>query len=510
MHGLKNIRIVSVCVIAATLALASPVLAQNHYPLEILNIKPVGPAPTGLDADNRIYRAYPGLPYNIRAAVVGGQYPYTFTLSNAPSDMTVNGRGEINWSNPTANAAPTLTIRDSRGAQITTTWSIAVSSTTFRFVDAVNGRNAANNGCSSTCGTGTVSNPWRTMKDVFLNSGANTITYFRRGTYNALDIGRGSIGTPWERVDWSEGGRSVIWLEYPGDAAVIDFGYTGGSEFGPLIRLSGDNIYVDGFETRNSHVIGFQIAPTAAFRGATFRRMYMHDHYGVADGANSSLIMTLSQPSESYGTVVQDSVFANSATCTLKFYSQTNLLLEDNLTRDSEAGPELKAAIRRFTVRGETYTNIAGIAIGGNMHGANGDLPSMNGEIAFNNVAANTTGWALDVNQDSQALQIYTYRNTFRGRIRVRNVDASDGPFTFNNNVILNSDPGDHIARVTVTTPSRIVVGSNLTGTLTDGIVDALGLLTPAYSQWIGIHGHQLDQDDDSAPAPPTNLRIVP
>src|SRR4029079_14725153 len=64
---------------------AVPARAQNHFPLELLNIKPVGSPPRGLSQNNRIFRAYPGVTYNIRAAVIGGNYPYSYTLSNPPS-----------------------------------------------------------------------------------------------------------------------------------------------------------------------------------------------------------------------------------------------------------------------------------------------------------------------------------------------------------------------------------------------------------------------------------------
>ena len=36
----------------------------------------------------------------------------------------------------------------------------------------------------------------------------------------------------------------------------------------------------------------------------------------------------------------------------------------------------------------------------------------------------------------------HIYRNTFVGRVSVRNTDTADGPFYFTNNVIVNSDAG--------------------------------------------------------------------
>ena len=45
---------------------------------------------------NRFYRAYPGLEYNVRMGVIGGDYPYVYSLITAPSGMTIDaGTGEI-------------------------------------------------------------------------------------------------------------------------------------------------------------------------------------------------------------------------------------------------------------------------------------------------------------------------------------------------------------------------------------------------------------------------------
>ena len=82
--GGQKIRLVLGCALAI-MSLAQPSFAAN-YPLELTNIGP------SLASNNRIYRAYPGLEYNIRAAVIGGDYPYSFTLSNAPAGMTINAQ----------------------------------------------------------------------------------------------------------------------------------------------------------------------------------------------------------------------------------------------------------------------------------------------------------------------------------------------------------------------------------------------------------------------------------
>ncbi len=452
-----------------------------RYPLELVNIKPVGGHPNGLDSTNRIFRAYPGLDYNIRAAVTGGAFPYTFTLTNAPQGMTVSADGTIAWPNPQANASPTLTVRDRAGTQVSSTWPITVSPNGFRFVDAVAGRNAANNGCAANCGTGTQTNPWRTIKDAFHNTPNREIVYYRTGVYSILDIPSVGVGGDWQHVEFNGTQRSDMWLEYPGDAAVIDFGYQAGSQWGPFIRLAGVNSYIDGFETTRSHIMAFQVAPVSGQRAVTFRRNVMRNHGPGQDGSNAAFIMTMSNyPSVAYGLVIQDNQFINAATCTLKLYSQEKTVIENNLHEKVAAGPELKSDVRRFTVRGDTYLNVAGTAIGGNMHNSAGGVT--NGEILFNHVQATV---AIRLNQDGLAGPIFVDRNTFRGFLEVDNVGSSNGPFAFTTNVIVNthrtSAPRPFFDYFSVTAPQRITSTNDLTGLPSAGLLDANGLLQGSF-----------------------------
>lgn len=95
--------------------------------------------------------------------------------------------------------------------------------------------------------------------------------------------------------------------------------------------------------------------------------------------------------------------------------------------------------------------------------------------------------FAQDLNQDGLALQIFVYRNTFQGRVRVRNADSENGPFYLSNNVIVNDDrgtpAGSHIYFENVRDPSRIKVTNNLVGTPADGPVNPDGTLTPAHAK---------------------------
>lgn len=526
--------------VAAVLLLVGSVLpakAQTtsppFLPLEITNIGPIGVR--GLDGNNRIFRAYPGLVYNIRVAAIGGVYPFTYTLANAPSGMTIDANtGEINWPNPQTSAADIrVTVQDRIGAIDTETWSINVTTNGFRFVDAVNGRLAANNGCASSCGTGSFTNPWRTLGDLALNDDPTIITYFKSGTYLVTDISsmfKEGVGSVWERYTFNEDPRSqfagsVIWIAYPGQNPIIDFGYRAATGApGALLRHMGHSVYMDGFETINNRIIGFQWGPDANYRGGTYRKLRMHAGGPGGDGSNASFIMTLTTtPVTSYGMVVQNSAFydvniaAVDDMVALKFYSQSKLLVEDTTQYNMWKATELKADVEFYTVRHNTFFNLRATAIGGNMHGcvrcaADGsDIARTGGEISFNN--ARSADMALDLNQDGMAVRTYVHRNTLVGRVMVRNTDSADGPFYLSRNVIVSSDAGtpagSHIYQYNVTDPSRIVLSENLVGYPSDNIVDASGFLTAGFSQWVGTRGFQTTTSTGAAPAAPTNLRIV-
>lgn len=470
-------------------ALTTPAAAAN-YPLEITNIKPVGT--DGMTANNRIFRAYPGIEYNIRAAVIGGAFPYTYSLRNAPAGMTIHqSTGEINWPNPQANSTPTIEVRDAEGTLASRTWTITVTTTGFRFIDAVNGRNALGNGCTSNCGTGTLANPWRTISDFYEGSRdrstyAGEFIYFREGTYSVAGIPRGSIGSAWERVEFPMETKPVVWMAYPGETPIIDFGYRAGVDNGALIRFSDSNVYVDGLETMNARIIGFQLM--SGGRHNTFRRLRMHDHGPSYDGSNGSHIMMTTDPTPSNYTVIQNCEMYQPVQPTelgIKVYAQNKMLIEDNTFHGIGAGIELKYDARQYTVRKNTFYNIGSIAIGGNMHAT-----TTHGEIAFNNVRS--AALALDLNQDSMAGLTHVYRNTFQGTVRVRSVDSGDGPFDIRHNVIINNDGGSRVVFMDVSDTSRINIVDNLTGSPSSGIVDTLGNLTANYSQYVGTRGHQV------------------
>lgn len=519
-HMGRAIRIYLAAVLLLVGGFAGPARAAN-YSLELVSPRAVGTAPgsgsASITSTNRIYKAYPGIEYNIRAVVVGGAYPYRFALSDAPAGMSIEERtGLIVWTNPQSDASPTITVTDSEGARMSSSWDIAVTPDGFKFVDAVRGNRHP-------AGTGTISNPWRTISDIMASPAASAgdIVYFQSGTYDVLDLPRESAGSPWERVEISASESPVAWIAYPGASPVLDFGFDPGSESGVLIRFTGSNVYVDGFETRNSRIIGFQLGSGPPSHYRVMRRLRMRDHNAInanLDGTNASFIMTTSSYSDpdaggGPGTwaqylAIQDCEFFNAARdMALKSYSQSKMLFEDNVLHHMSYGAEIKADMSRFTYRHNIHYEIERRAIGGNLASA-----TTHGEILFNLVNAPASEFGLDLNQNSETKRVDVYRNTFVSRVRVRNTDGADGPFNFYNNVIVNNDSGtpsgSHIYHENVSDASRITRASNLAGYARDNIVDSSGNLAGSYQQYVGSRGFQISGVTMSPPSPPTDLTV--
>jgi hypothetical protein len=227
-----------------------------------------------------------------------------------------------------------------------------------------------------------------------------------------------------------------------------------------------------------------------------FRRLSIHDIAEGIDGANSAGIMTLAnQAGPPWYSAFQDNDFHHNAPGGIKQYSQRKLLWEDCRFRDSGVGPDLKADVSRFEVRGCAFYNNRGAFAGlfGNMHPARGG--QVTGEVRFNRMLCGDSPavLAMDVNQDGLAGAIHLYRNTFVGAVRVRNTDQADGPFYFSRNVIVNSNAGkDRITLEQVSDATRVRYADNLTGTPGDRIVDGEGNLTEAHKSHRGSRGHEV------------------
>jgi hypothetical protein len=522
--------------LAGALMAPATVHAAN-YPLELAMPRAANTSPaSGMPAispNHRIFWAYPGLEYNIRPVVVGGLYPYTFSISNAPAGMTIDARtGLIRWPSPPSSGSvtPTITVRDSENTTVSSPWTITVDASRFIFLDSVNGRefDAANPG------TGTISNPFRRIRDLYsgsvyasktISTHVNKIAYFRTGTYfidGYIEDANPSGGYA-GRMAVLDTAKPVAWIAYPGETATIDGQCTGVSpqigtrpcNYGVHIAMygNGNNTYIDALRFRNMSVHAFRTAGTGNYQ--VFRRNQMNLLGPTLPGVNEGFITTITSGSQQMGAylTIQDNVFENidRGSC-VKLYTTQRTLIEDNVCRnvydsvgnDSEGFALKGGPLFRITVRNNNIYDIDQKGIGGNMN----QLQSA--ELLYNRIS-NARLNALDINQDGLAGPVWVYRNTIVGQAKVRNTDTTDGPFYFQNNVIINSDPGSHIV-VEGSTPSRVIGSNNLVGAASGGIVDGNLNLTSAYASYVGTHGYQTSGSTGgggTAPSTPQNVRIV-
>lgn len=490
----------------AALLVSSAALAAN-YPLNIIQPQP------DLDTTSRFYLAYPGLEYNVRLGVMGGLYPYEHQLLDAPAGMSINAcTGEITWPAPEesdTDATVTVRIIDGEGSTAERTWTITVTTDGFLFLDAVNGTHAQGFGCTSDCGDGTRDNPFRSMGDFYRgdrddNTYVGQFVYFRSGTYTYGDLPAESPG-PWHRVVFPSNTKPNVWLAYPGDSPVID------QEHGPLMRIGGPNVFIDGLQVVNGNVFAFQMGGD----DNVIRRCSFEDLIGGQDGSNSAVIMTpTTQSSDLHeNTLIQDNRFESIGTaCVNKWYTTGPLLIEDNQVYGSGdnagEGIALKSDVRRATIRNNRFYDAQRHVIGGNMHSAAVDSGEF--EIHHNLLlggypggdSVNDLAGAINLNQDRQVGPIFLYRNTIEGRVRIQGSEPGNGPFEMYANVFVTDDyqindtpSGSGVTLANGADPNLLVLGEdpehNLAGNAGSGIIDETGALTEAHADYLYTHGYQ-------------------
>lgn len=462
-----------------------------NYTLEIIQPQPA------LNTNNRFYKTYTGLEYNVRLAVIGGDYPFTYSLTTFPSGMTINtSTGEITWSNPVEAGSPhsvTAQVTDLESSTHSVSWTVTVDTTNAIFMDAVGG---------SGTGAGTIGDPFKTMDEMYEGSDAAAKTkdsyafffiYFKTGTYNTGDAFLENIDIPsgTGRMPLTSYDKPLVWLAYPGESPVLDLsqGYIS-------IYAGADNVYFDGFEIINMTNYYRKGISTDPDDNTTFRRNTFHNlTTGGIGGSNNQSAINFGE-SVSTGTYysVQDNEFydINFGYAVLA-YTITKALVEDNTLYDfTGAVPGIgpKASNTMWFIRANDLSDMADTRC---IWLDNGNNDTTDQEVSYNLVNATGSVATLHVNQADPTTvgPIHIFRNTFIGTVEFKNMDsASHGPFNVYNNVIVNENTP--VVTITGTNPERIVQVDNLNGNAADGILDANGNLTAAYISYLGIRGYQI------------------
>jgi len=483
--------------------LAPPLLANAaNLPLQIINIKPAGTGSPAIPSTHRIFHAYPGIEYKIRAAVGGGDYPYAYALSNAPSGMTVDAAGYIRWPNPQTNATNIgLRITDSTGNYINTSWSISVHTSGFRFVDV----------SSQTNGTGTIGSPHNSIANMAVAAAATDIIYFRSGTYSVPARGTQSIGNASAFEFENPSSTAAIWLAYP--SANVTINLTNNRYFYGATSVP---FYFEGLRFYQGREYFFRASSTSnyvTFLDNTFDTLTLErTNYN----SNQGTYFTMHGDTGHYLTF-QGNTFSGyrGAQGIGSLYDQDMVLIEDNHFSDF-SGANLgatnqvfafKIGIANLTFRGNVV-NLASTSdfgiMGGNNNGAFSDgtpygygSTSENIEISYNYFRHDGRG-LVEFNRYNDQGTTWFYRNTVVSGLQMTNLNEDcDGPWTVNNNVFQNSSAG---LSYHYTCTGNYTACLSQTGNIgaTSAVVDSGGKLLSSRTASVGVAGWQFP--DGSTP----------
>ena len=464
--------------------------AKTFNPLEIGLPKAAGTGTPAITAKHPIFRAYPGVAYNIRPAIYGGAYPFQFALSNQPAGMVINpSTGEINWPDPQSDSGPiTLTVTDSSGAQAQSTWSITVTTTGFVFVDST----------YSGVETGSISQPYSSIANMLNGpTTATDIVYFRAGTHTLPLRG--------PQLYWVNQGcrltsKPTAWLGYPGEAATIDMArhYIEGAATLYFSSLSFINI--PDWAVRALTNATYSVIRDSSFSSATAQyttghaaSLYSTDEYSGGIGH--------------YAIFQHNTLTNSSGVGFVSLKGQNKALIEGNTVSGVSVGTQRNKALienvsnnQMLTVRANdmrsTYDSVGPLMGNGN---------SSTTEVTYNFFKGTRVTVWIGGTQASPPRKTDLYRNTIHGHMLVNYLDGSNcaasGPYTFDSNVFISDGSPypftvDYIGfREGVNTPDQCFPRTNNlidnTWPVSD-VIDVNGNLLPAYSQYLGLVGKQI------------------
>lgn len=487
-------------------SLTFPYLAHgygNHQALEIINIKPVGTGSPAISSNNRIFRAYPGITYEIPVGAIGGKYPYTYSLINQPTGMTIDSKkGIITWLNPQATANNvTVRVTDVDGVIDEATWSITVGTTGFLFVDDT----------TDASGTGTIDDPYDSIQDI-LNIGtgaADSIVYFRAGTYNVPIHHYGQAVTYTTtacNLGGFTGSRAHIWIGYPGETVNLQLsGAVGGNaDWIGTYEHRVDNMWFSNLTINGGWHWGVLSGPSdyLTVYDTIFNDVSFTDVAGNSGGIG---IYPAGETKDFF--YIGHSSFSNFTHAAFigSIYTSNKLLIEFNTFGSRyEAGSDvaIKSAALYSTVRANVFNGgVTQYSLGSS---SSGNFAECNyNEITFNYINTSKAG---DFNTGHRQLTTWVERNTIGGPSgwNFRDTDYPDlcgGPFYFEDNVF----DVDNNAAITQGTNSTSDYAQCVTlinnSVAASGLIDTEGKLLA--STYIGLRGWQLA--DGTTPLEPAS-----
>lgn len=466
--------------------------------------------------------AHPNIQYVQPVRAQGGAYPHYFALTSGPAGASIGqfynsaNYGVVTWTPTSGTQTFSVLITDQDGVQVTVTWTVTVGTTWALFSDTVNGNDST--------GTGTFSNPYKTLtKAISVASGGKCIC-LRAGTYSAP-------------TTTSTMGSSTYsgMFGYPGESVTIDCSTSTANE--GCWSENGSDLYVAG--------IFFSSGPSAQQNPRCFtnqnagNRLYKYNcsfdnppagtaGSGVWDnqacwflgdpGSQRSYIGLLNcafsrLPPSGNGYMVIDTYNCKYMVWEGNTFGAPNASTGEQFAMFVKGGGNQEISVRRNTFsQGWATTNLC-FYFGDDGTGTN----STDQEMCYNTfVGTVSTGWNSIINQinngqnNSQPVTAWSYRNTIVGTPTVSYQSVNVLTFTSQNDAIVTNstasgatgkwlavnfgDAQDAFRNpTTIPSVSYSISGTECQGSTSAGILDGGFLLTGSFrATYLGTRGAEI------------------
>lgn len=441
--------------------------------------------------------AYPGMRYEIPIGIQGGAWPFKYELVNAPDNAYIgevhgdSNYGSLVWQAPESGSFQFLVkITDQDSNEVTAEWHVTIDADRFLFIqDGYNGEKI-----------GTLQNPLEDLADWYKGdrsdaSYLNKIVILREGNYK-LTGGSATNGN----VRLDSASKTASFIAFPDELPVVD------CSSAKIITdtTSLQDIFVAGIRWEN----GRQDVPNAHFfwaigdvSRATWWRNHFHNLGPGQQGTDNTLPVFISGT----GSLKENILYKENKHTDInnlaynggyfEAYHSNHVLIEQNTASNSQVASGFFAKGTRafITIRANTAVdNVRGIQIAvGNGTEAGG--LTHDHEICWNNIRApldNVLLYSASSAYMDQSYNNFIYRNTLVGDsawVRFKGVDN----YQVDGNVVLTNNMGATNSRWNTTIMDSSLT-TNLTGKLTDAIVDSNGALMGEYrTNHLGTHGHE-------------------
>lgn len=414
-------------------------------------------------------KAHPGVLYDFRLGVIGGEYPYKFELIEAPEGMIIDTvTGAILWnapSSPSTTNAVDVKITDKKNDTLRHAWNIEVTATGFYFVDSLNGNDD---------NTGAIAAPFQTFDKAYKSLTKGDIVYLRDGTYHT-DSGATFEGIHYPKMILLTNKTPQAWLGFPGETVRLNGQFTdtvpsGIANFNLVIddKAEPAGMILQNIKFVNSgyHTIAIWSANRAIVRKCSFSPM------STSGAENPSYIYSSAtggdiQSMPRKRVIIQENEMAglktNNAGAASVFYDIERLLYEDNYIHNIEGnGINIKQKGYYCTVRNNIIDSMVAPIV----------LMAQNGSEAIDvgyNLLTRASERALFVGYQMGFMKdIFIHHNTFTDAVMFRhNLQTSPESknYNFYNNIVKTENDAGILMEDTATLESakiKLKCDSNL------------------------------------------------